>query len=97
MTDYANAPAPHGALFDNAPTVPTWFARSDTATVTPATRISQIKGGQWVALDVLMQYGRPVPLALALRRVEIGRTVFVAREDAAAVLEAVTSGKAPAV
>ncbi len=22
MTDYANAPAPHGALFDNAPTVP---------------------------------------------------------------------------
>jgi len=34
MTDYANAPAPHGALFDNAPTAPTWFARSDTATVT---------------------------------------------------------------
>jgi len=93
MTDYANAPAPHGALFDTAP-APTWFARSDTATVTPATRISQIKGGQWVALDVMMQYGKPVPLALALRRVENGRTVFVAREDAAAVLEAVTSGKA---
>jgi hypothetical protein len=32
-----------------------------------------------------MQYGRPVPLALALRRVSIGRTVFVAREDAEGV------------
>ena len=55
--------------------------------LTPATRISQIKGGQWVALDVLMQYGKPVPLELALRRVAIGRTVFVARGDAAAVME----------
>jgi len=33
-----------------------------------------------------------VPLALALRRVEIGRTVFVAREDAGTVLEAVGRG-----
>jgi len=36
-----------------------------------------------------MQYGQPVPLALALTRVKNGRTVFVAREDAAAVLVAV--------
>jgi hypothetical protein len=35
-----------------------------------------------------MQYGRPVPLALALSRVKNGRTVFVAREDAAAVMVA---------
>ena len=56
---------------------------------TPATRISQGRNGQWYRHDVLMQYGAPVPLALALRRVAIGRTVFVAREDAASVLEAV--------
>jgi hypothetical protein len=42
-----------------------------------------------MAIDVDMQYGAPVPLELALRRVQNGRTVFVAREDAGAVLEAV--------
>lgn len=42
-----------------------------------------------LAIDVLMQYGRPVPLALVLTRVAIGRTVFVRREDAGAVMEAV--------
>jgi hypothetical protein len=43
-----------------------------------------------------VEYGAPVPLALALRRVAIGRTVFVAREDAGKVLEAVrgTDGEA---
>jgi hypothetical protein len=41
----------------------------------------------WLAIDVLMQYGQPVPLALAVKRVGNGRTVFVAREDAGAVLE----------
>jgi hypothetical protein len=40
-----------------------------------------------MAVNVLMQYGAPIPLALALRRVQNGRTVFVAREDAKAVLE----------
>lgn len=43
----------------------------------------------WVAIDVLMQYGQPLPLALAVKRVAIGRTVFVRREDAGAVLVAV--------
>jgi len=90
MTDYANAPAPHGALFDNAPTVP---AMAQPAPTTPATRIYQDGKGKWCSHDVTMQYGRPVPLALALKRVEIGRTVFVAREDAGAVMEAVTSGE----
>ena len=39
----------------------------------------------WLAIDVDMQYGQPVPLALAVKRVAIGRTVFVRREDAGAV------------
>ena len=43
----------------------------------------------WLAIDVDMQYGQPVPLALAVKRVAIGRTVFVRREDAGKVLEAV--------
>ena len=42
----------------------------------------------WLAIDVLMQYGQPLPLALAVKRVAIGRTVFVRREDARAVLVA---------
>lgn len=89
MTDFPNAAPPPGALFDNAPThTPTWYARGDTSTLTPATRIAQVRGGRWVAVDVLMQYGQPIPLDLALRRVENGRTVFVRREDAAAVMGA---------
>jgi hypothetical protein len=77
-------------LFDNAPADP-FPAVTMTATtghLTPATRIAQGRNGQWYGLDVLMQYGRPVPLTLALSRVGIGRTVFVAREDAAAVMVA---------
>lgn len=90
MSNFPNAAPPPGALFDNAPTVaPTWYARSDTSTLIPATRISQGRNGQWYTLDVLMQYGRPLSLDLALRRVAIGRTVFVAREDAGKVMEAV--------
>ena len=42
-----------------------------------------------MAVDVFMQYGAPVPVDLAIKRVAIGRTVFVRREDAGAVLEAV--------
>ncbi len=87
MSDFPNAPAPHGALFDNAPTV----TQPVPSHLIPATRISQIKGGQWVALDVYMQYGKPLALDLALKRVSIGRTVFVAREDAKTVLASVAS------
>ncbi len=92
MSDYTNASASPSALFDNAPT---WYARSDTATLThliPATRIAQDRNGKWYPHDVDMQYGRPVPLALALKRVATGRTVFVRREDAKAVMEAVRGG-----
>lgn len=86
---YPNAAPPPGALFDNAPTVP---AHATAPHLTPATRIAQSRNGQWYALNVLMQYGRPLSLDLALRRVGIGRTVFVRREDAATVMEAVGSG-----
>lgn len=101
MTNYTNAPASPSALFDNTPTtdgnhdplfrhgIGAAFCAVAAANRVPATRISMVKGGRWVAVDVLMQYGRPVPLALALKRVGIGRTVFVAREDAGAVLDAV--------
>ncbi len=87
MSDFPNAAPSPSALFDNAPTVP----QPVPAHLIPATRISQIKGGQWVALDVYMQYGQPLPLDLAPLRVSIGRTVFVAREDKDAVMEAVGS------
>lgn len=59
--------------------------------LTPAARVFRDRGGRWQAVDVWMQYGAPIPLALALRRVEHGRTVFVAREDAGAVLESLQS------
>ena len=85
MTTCANAAPPPGALFDNAPaSVP----QTLPAHLTPATRIAQVRGGRWVAVDVLMQYGSPIPLDLALQRVAIGRTVFVRREDAGKVLDA---------
>ena len=88
MTTYINAAPPPGALFDNAPaSVP----QTLPAHLTPASRICQDRGGRWMAVDVLMQYGRPIPLALALRRVAIGRTVFVRREDAGTVMEAATA------
>ena len=82
---FPNAAPPPGALFDNAPTVGT----PPPAHLIPASRICQDRGGRWTAVDVYMQYGQPVPLALAVKRVAIGRTVFVRREDAAAVMEAV--------
>ena len=84
MTTFPNAPAPPGALFDNVPSVGT----TPPAHLIPASRICQDRGGRWMAVDVYMQYGKPIPLDLALRRVAIGRTVFVAREDAGKVMEA---------
>ena len=102
MTTFPNAPASHSALFDNAPTVTASNMNTTadcsvttasvpqtlTAHLTPASRICQDRGGRWMAVDVYMQYGQPLPLDLALRRVAIGRTVFVRREDAGAVLVA---------
>lgn len=84
MNDYPNAAPPPGALFDNAPTL----VSPVPAHLTPAARVCQDRGGRWFAADVYMQYGAPIPLDLALKRVQMGRTVFVARGDAAAVVEA---------
>jgi hypothetical protein len=103
MTTFPNAPAPRSALFDDAPAattaaIVTTDANSITAAavpqtltvhLTPATRIAQGRNGKWYSLDVLMQYGAPVPVDLAIKRVAIGRTVFVQPGDAGAVLEAV--------
>ena len=85
MSAFPTAAPPQGALFDNAPTV---AAAEPPAHLTPATRICRDRGGRWMGVDVFMQYGRPIPLDLALKRVQNGRTVFVAREDAEAVLVA---------
>jgi len=52
----------------------------------PAVRIYQDRRGQWQALDVLLTYSRPQPVAAACDRVRAGGTVFVAEDDAAAVL-----------
>ena len=84
MTTFPNAAPPPGALFDNAPSVGT----PPPAHLIPASRICQDRGGRWMAVDVYMQYGQPLPLALAVKRVAIGRTVFVRREDAGAVMAA---------
>ena len=100
---FPNAAPPPGALFDNAPAVPNMNTTADVpvtsasvpptvpAHLTPASRVCQDRGGRWTAVDVLMQYGQPLPLALAVKRVAIGRTVFVRREDAGAVLVAVNN------
>ena len=104
---FSNAPASHSALFDNAPTVSNMNTTADCSVTTtsvpqtltvhliPATRICQDRGGRWMAVDVYMQYGQPLPLALAVKRMAIGRTVFVRREDKDAVLEAAQSGENP--
>jgi len=90
MNDYDNAPQPQGALFDNAPQQTTYAMHGgQRAHITLAVRIAKDNKGQWFALPVGMQYGAPVPLTLALRRVQIGRTVFVQPGDAGAVLAAV--------
>ena len=83
---FPNAAPPPGALFDNVPSVGT----PPPAHLTPASRICQDRGGRWMAVDVYMQYGAPVPLALAVNRVSIGRTVFVRREDKDTVMESLT-------
>jgi len=81
MTDFPNASPPPGALFDNAPTVPT----SPPSHLTPATRIARGRNGQWSGLEVLMQYGAPISADLAVKRVVERGVVYVRVEDAEAV------------
>ena len=56
--------------------------------MTPAVRIHRDARGEWQPHDVLLNYSRPQPLAVALERVRRGGTVFVQPDDAARVLEA---------
>ena len=60
--------------------------------MTPATKVYRDRTG-WHTLDVLLNYSRPARLEDALVKVQNGRTVFVAREDAGKVMEAVRSGE----
>lgn len=54
--------------------------------MTPAVRIHQDARGQWSAHPVQLNYSSPARLDVALAKVRQGRTVFVAEDDAEAVL-----------
>jgi len=60
--------------------------------MTPAVRIHQDARGQWSAHPVTLNYSSPARLDVALAKVRQGRTVFVAEDDAAAVLDAAREG-----
>jgi hypothetical protein len=51
-----------------------------------ATKVYRDGKGEWQALDVQLQYSRPMYLNKAIERVKAGGTVFVRREDVEAVL-----------
>lgn len=57
-------------------------------TTTPATRIGLRPKGEVYAVDVYLQYSKPEPLDKAISKAKSGRTVFVRREDAGAVIAA---------
>lgn len=57
-------------------------------TWTPATRIGRRPKGGVYAADVLLMYNKPEPLDKAIAKAVSGRTVFVRREDAGAVMAA---------
>lgn len=57
--------------------------------MTPAVKIYRDARGVWQRHDVQLNYSRPARLDDALARVGQGKTVFVAPDDAAAVLGAV--------
>ena len=53
-----------------------------------AARIGRRPDGKVFCVEVFMQYGKPAPLAAAIERAKAGKTTFVRREDASAVLDA---------
>lgn len=55
-----------------------------------AARIGRRRDGSVYSQDVLMSYGKPAPLAVALERAQQGYMVFVRREDAPAVMRVLT-------
>lgn len=54
----------------------------------PATRIGRRPKGAVFAVDVFLQYSKPLRLDKAIEKARAGKMVFVRREDAAAVLAA---------
>ena len=56
--------------------------------MTPAVKIYRNAKGEWLPHDVQLHYSRPARLDDACAKVREGRTVFVAPEDADAVIEA---------
>lgn len=58
-----------------------------------AARICREKSGRLYAAECIMHYGRPLRVDVAIEKALRGKTVFVARGDAAAVLAAVAAGE----
>jgi hypothetical protein len=87
MTDYTNAPAPQGALFDDAPaqtTYPMHAPRRTSAAYTPA--VAVWPGGRTQAGNVLGERLDTVESARA--KLASGLVAWVRKED----VEAVQSG-----
>lgn len=59
-----------------------------------ASRIGRRPDGSLFCVDVFLQYSKPMTLPVAVERAKAGKTVFVLRSDAPAVLDAlaVTGG-----
>lgn len=59
-----------------------------------ASRIGRRPKGDVFCIDVLLRYSRPEALTVAIEKARAGRMVFVRREDAAAVLAALSNEEA---
>lgn len=62
-----------------------------TADWIPAARIGRRPKGEIYCIDVFLMYTRPQAVEAAIERAMSGRTVFVRREDAPAVVEALNA------
>jgi hypothetical protein len=62
-----------------------------TADWIPAARIGRRPKGDIYCIDVLLMYTRPQAVDAAIERALSGRTVFVRRDDAPAVVEALNA------
>ena len=58
-----------------------------------AARIGRRPNGEVFVAEVFMQYGKPSTLDAAIEKALAGKTVFVERADAPAVLAALAKGK----
>lgn len=87
--NYANAPAPQGALFGNAPTQTTYPMHSGktSADYTPAVAVWQSGATQRCNVKRALVLEPDAARAALVERGAV--VVYVAREDAASVLEAV--------